>query len=87
MTRSQSTVHPPSTRIYDLICAYLAGEFSEGFLRDMLRDQMGMSGDEVRAMWFDAVERGIAMSTAWHETRGKILSDAKLQAMLGTAGL
>lgn len=50
----------------DLVAAYLvtdlmpvkAKEVSEGFLRDMLRRTNGMGGNEVRALWFDAVERG-----------------------------
>lgn len=62
---------PPYTALgrsdlMDLVAAYLVTDempaeakgMSEGGLSDMLRRTNGMCRDEVRALWFDAVERG-----------------------------
>jgi hypothetical protein len=62
-------VFPPSTDVWDLICAYLAEEVSEGFLREILADRCGWTGNETRAAWFDAVERGKALSDAWSRAK------------------
>lgn len=68
---SSSTVAAPFTALsgadlMDLVAAYLVTDempadargVSEGWLSDMLRATNGMSRDQVRALWFDAVERG-----------------------------
>lgn len=86
MTRSQYTVFPPSTRIYDVICAYLAGEISEGFLRDMFASELNFDGDATRAMWFDAVERGKEYSDAWSRAKNNAAHSMKCSpADLGSA--
>ncbi len=68
--------------MYDILCAYLHQdcEFSEGYLREMLADLFGLTGDQTRAAWFDAVERGNAIVKAWSAARkpvGLLESSAK----------
>lgn len=54
------------TELADLVAAYLVTDempadakgVSEGWLSEMLRATNGMCREEVRALWFDAVERG-----------------------------
>lgn len=58
-----------SAELNDVLMAYLAGEFSEGFLREMLHDLMGLTGDEVRALWFDPADRGRKLADTWSSTR------------------
>jgi hypothetical protein len=69
-TPSPSTVIPPDRETWDMICAYLAGEeflgdeaFSEGYLAEALWDRLGWDRMDVRAAWFDAVERGRRLAT------------------------
>jgi hypothetical protein len=69
MIPGSNTVLPPSTAVYDLICCYLSGEISEGLLRDILGDRLGWSGDETRAAWADATERGRNFVEAWTSAR------------------
>ncbi len=57
-TPGPNTVLPPSTMIWDLICAHLAGEMSMGFLRGILCPILGWDGNQADAAVFDAVERG-----------------------------
>ena len=68
-TPGRHTVIPPDRETWDLICAYLAGELSEGRLRDILCPRNGWRGDEVRAAWYDAVERGTA-AARWRSPSG-----------------
>jgi hypothetical protein len=69
MIPGANTVLPPSTAVYDLICCYLSGEISEGLLRDILGDRLGWSGDEVRAAWADATERGRTIVEAYFSAK------------------
>ena len=65
------------SQINDLISAYLGSpkieddprEFSEGFLADILWKSNGISRDQVRAMWFDRVERGYRIAEAYASWR------------------
>jgi hypothetical protein len=42
----------------DLLMAFVAGELSEGLLRDILGHTLGLTGDQTRALWYDSVQRG-----------------------------
>lgn len=77
-TPSQCTVGPlTNDQIRDLICAYLRSpndaddprNFSEGYLSDLLWATNRLNRDQVRALWFDAIERGHAIAEqyrSWH---------------------
>lgn len=57
------------SEMMDVACAFVARDdlnaetkqFSEGFLRDLLKATNGMHFDQVRSLWFDAIERGNAI--------------------------
>jgi hypothetical protein len=70
-TPTPCTVGPlTDDQIRDLICAYLGNpnaegdprNFSEGYLRDLLWETNRLNLNQVRALWFDAIERGHAIS-------------------------
>ena len=79
-THSPCTVGPlTDDQIRDVICAYLGSpndaddprNFSEGYLSDLLRATNGLNRDQVRALWFDAIERGHAIAEQyrlWHDS-------------------
>jgi hypothetical protein len=65
LTPGADTALPPDTETWDLIAAYLYGEISEGCLRQCLIKKNGWRGDQTRAAWFDAVERGSKSAERW----------------------
>lgn len=65
MNPGADTVLPPDRETWDLIAAYLYGEISEGCLRQCLIKKNGWRGDQTRAAWFDAVERGSKSAEEW----------------------
>lgn len=49
----------------DLVIAFAMGEMSEGFLIEIT----GLSGDQVRALHYDAVQRANQLADAWLSAR------------------
>lgn len=68
MAASQGNVLPPTTGIYDLVCAFLAGDISGELLAEILERQCGWTPAQTRDAWEFAVQRGCEMANrhlAW----------------------
>jgi len=80
--------------LMDLVASYLvtdlmpveAKEISEGFLRDMLRATNGMGRNDVRALWFDAVERGNRLIERYISERNSHQGQSRERPPSGSTG-
>lgn len=74
---SRSTERPLTDQeVLDLTFAFLNGEMSEGFLQDVLYERNGLDGDQVRALWFDPVQRGSRLANEYVSKRALVVAES-----------